>query len=301
MTEFAGEVHPLAAKYAMLPDDEMDDLAAHITENGLEQPCTLDWLGRLVDGRNRVEACRRAGVEPRFVVHPGLTDDKAVARFIRGANNKRRNQSNGQAAATEAFCLVAEGKRRKGRWDRRSISREIRDNRTLYDLLSQAGFILDWAPDLLDQVALGELSIEAAYQSAKAVEDEAKREERARELHEAQLEDLRNNRPDLADLVDADTLQLADALIIRGKERADELKAQRDLEERRRKFTADLEGAIHYLAPLSLYSERTAQITEDFDRRYLLLKDSFDLPTITAAHAALDLIADLILRTENAA
>lgn len=294
---FTGEIHPLAAKYAMLPDDEMGDLAAHIAENGLEQPCTLDWLGRLVDGRNRVEACRRAGIEPQFVVHPKLTDEKSIARYIRGQNNARRNQTTGQRAATDALCLDAEGKRRKGRWLRGS-TKYLGDDKAGEVAIFKAGFILDWAPDLLDQVAVGSLAIEAAYQSAKAVEDEAKREEREAQLQASLLEDLRTHRPDLADLVDAAGLQLADALIIRDKERADELKAQRDLEERRRKFTRDLEGAIHYLAPLSLYPERTAQITGDYDSRHLLL--GIDPRTISAARAALDLIETMI-RTENAA
>jgi ParB-like nuclease domain len=288
MTEFSGEVHPLAAKCRIISDDEMAELVASITENGLKQPLTLDWLGRLADGRNRLRACELAGVEPSFVTDPELTDDKAVARFVRAQNVNRRHMSKGEQAAVDALCLAAEGKRKNGRWVRGS-SENLNYS---HELRAESGFILDWAPDLLDQVAAGTLAIEAAYQSAKAVEDEAKRDERAAELAAAQLADLREHRPDLADLVDADSLPLADALIVRDKERADELKRLRDLEERRRKFTADLGMALHYLAPLALYPERTEQLATDFDPKYLLRP--IEPGTLTAARAAIALIEETI-------
>lgn len=297
MSGFSGEVHPLAAKYALLPDDEMADLVAHIGENGLVQACVLDWRGRLVDGRNRLRACREAGIEPRFVTNPDLTDEKKVARYIRGANNMRRHHSKGQRVASDAICRAAEGKRKNGRWVRDS-GYNPKDSEYSSDYWTWAGFILDWAPALLDQVLAGTLAIESAYQQAKAVEDDAKRDERAKELAAAQLADLREHRPDLADLVDADSLPLADALIVRDKERADELKAQRDAEERRRKFTSDLGMALHYLAPLALYPERTAQLETDFDPKYLLRP--IEAGTLTAARDAIALIEDTI-RTETPA
>lgn len=65
---FTGEIHPLADIFPMMLDDELDDLAADIKANGQQYPIVLDSTGVLIDGRNRLEACRRAGVAPEFQV-----------------------------------------------------------------------------------------------------------------------------------------------------------------------------------------------------------------------------------------
>src|SRR3954447_2894984 len=65
--DFDFDVHPAAAVLPMMSDDELDDLAADIEANGLLHPIVLDADGELlIDGRNRLEACCRAGVEPQF-------------------------------------------------------------------------------------------------------------------------------------------------------------------------------------------------------------------------------------------
>ncbi len=67
MSEFLGEIHPLAARWPMMPADELAALAESIAAEGLMHPLVLDASGRLVDGRNRLEACRLAGRSPRFL------------------------------------------------------------------------------------------------------------------------------------------------------------------------------------------------------------------------------------------
>jgi ParB-like chromosome segregation protein Spo0J len=64
MSELA--VHPVAALFPMLADDELGELAADIKERGLLQPIVLDAEGRVLDGRNRLAACKKVGVEPTF-------------------------------------------------------------------------------------------------------------------------------------------------------------------------------------------------------------------------------------------
>ncbi len=69
MSELA--VHPVAALFPMLSDDELDELAADIKANGLRFPIVHDKEGKtLIDGHNRVEGLRdrwrQAGVpQPR--------------------------------------------------------------------------------------------------------------------------------------------------------------------------------------------------------------------------------------------
>jgi hypothetical protein len=67
MSEFA--VHPAAALFPMLADDELDELVADIKTRGLLQPIVLDAEGCVLDGRNRLAACKKAGVKPDFTTY----------------------------------------------------------------------------------------------------------------------------------------------------------------------------------------------------------------------------------------
>jgi hypothetical protein len=73
-------VHPVAALFPMLADDDLDELAADIKARGLLQPIVLDAGGRVLDGRNRLAACEKAGIEPDFITYAdGDPDGYALA------------------------------------------------------------------------------------------------------------------------------------------------------------------------------------------------------------------------------
>lgn len=287
---FTGEIHPYAARFRLLSDPELDELAESIREDGQEEPIVLDQDGRLLDGRNRLEACSRVGVAPIFTVKR-CTEAQAIG-LIRKANVKRRHDSAGARAMGDAVALHMLGKRRNGRWVRASTKTFVDGDAASAKAIEKAGFILDWRPDLADPVMNDELAIDAAYQQAKAAEDEAKADERAAELAASLLADLRENRPDLADLVEAKALPLDDALVIRDKERAEETARINGIRERRRKFSEGLSGAIHYLAPLALYPDRREQLTSDLDPEAMLMP--IKPADITAARQALDLVAETL-------
>jgi len=98
-------VHPLADAYAMLPDDKLKALAKNIAQPS-EGRCTgqihpiilrkVDGSFELIDGRNRLEACRRAGVKA-FVKVLKL-DDKQAIELVVSLNNQRRQMSHRQQA-----------------------------------------------------------------------------------------------------------------------------------------------------------------------------------------------------------
>ena len=107
--------HPAAEAFPMLGDDELAELAEDIKANGLREPV---WLyddperGRvLLDGRNRLAACERAGVEPTTRVYRGdhPTD------FVVSMNVNRRHMTAGQKAAAAAALepLYAEEARKR--------------------------------------------------------------------------------------------------------------------------------------------------------------------------------------------
>lgn len=93
-----GKVHPVAQLFPLLPDDELDELAADMKANGQLHPITLDHDGTLLDGRNRQEACKRAGIKPVYEMLNG--QDPVV--FILSQNDKRRHMSKGQRAMIAA-------------------------------------------------------------------------------------------------------------------------------------------------------------------------------------------------------
>jgi ParB-like chromosome segregation protein Spo0J len=64
------EIHPAAEALSLLEGEALDALAADIRANGLISPITL-LGGGILDGRNRMRACRAAGVEPRFEAYQG--------------------------------------------------------------------------------------------------------------------------------------------------------------------------------------------------------------------------------------
>lgn len=254
MSEFLGEIHPLAARWPMMPDDELAALAESIAADGLSHPLVLDDQGRLVDGRNRLEACRIAGVSPKYLTPRGLDTEEAVRSYIGRVNAQRRNVSTGQKAMAVADDLAAQtpSKRKNGRWARGSVVGDSQVSKAGWiDAMADAGLVIDWRPDLTDQVIAGEVTLNAAAEQAEAARDAQARAE-AQEKREAELlADLKDNRPDLAALVDEGKLPLEDALTVRDKETAEQRKAEREAEELIQKFSVGVCSAIARLTTLT--------------------------------------------------
>ena len=219
---------------AISADDELAALAESIAASGLIQPISLDAQGRLVDGRNRLAACTLADVEPDFLVNPWLKSDVEIAEFINLRNAQRRNVSTGQKAMAVAEQMAAQGKRKNGRWQRGSVIQEsvLRDDRRDWiESMRLAGLVIDYAPGLASDVIFGALTLNEAFRQAELLRDEKQAAADANRIAREQLADLRDNRPDLADLVDAKKLPLSDALTIREKETAAQRKAEADEDE----------------------------------------------------------------------
>lgn len=182
--------HPYADQFPMLPDAELADLAESIRENGLRQPIVVTTDGLILDGRNRYAACEMAGVEAVTVVYDG--DD--LAEYVIDCNVTRRNMSTGARAMATALVLAADGRREGGRWARDSIGPGSDSPEAFAKAVQRAGVVLDWLPDVAEQVVSGVTPLKAAYvdactkrdavdaeKRAKAIEANRKREETIRE------------------------------------------------------------------------------------------------------------------------
>jgi hypothetical protein len=71
------KIHPAAELFPMLGDAELAELAADSKSNGLRLPIVM-LDGAVLDGRNRLKACKLAGVDPTFVQHDGSNPWRAV-------------------------------------------------------------------------------------------------------------------------------------------------------------------------------------------------------------------------------
>lgn len=163
MSEITG-VHPYADKFPMLPQAELEELAQSIRESGLRQPIVVTVDGLILDGRNRFQACRMAGIEPETVVYEGSD----LAEYVLDANITRRNMTTGQRAMATALVLEADGRRVNGRWKRDSINLTgIRNPARWRQALSNAGAVLDHRHELADLVVKGELALDAAFREAE--------------------------------------------------------------------------------------------------------------------------------------
>ena len=93
-------------------EPELRELADDIRENGLKTPI---WMhdGKLIDGRNRLKACRIAAIEPDIREWSG---HGSLIKFVLSLNLKRRHLTQSQRAA-----IAVELKRR--------LSQEIKDER----------------------------------------------------------------------------------------------------------------------------------------------------------------------------
>lgn len=224
--------HPYADRFPMLGAEELDRLAADIAENGLQHPIILDEDGRILDGRNRWAACEIAGFTPETRLYDG--DDPAA--FVLSANVSRRHMTTGQQAMSTALVLVDAGKRENGRWKRGSLptldSTESRN--TWQAAMTQAGVILDHAPELAEHVVNGEAALDKAFQEAERVRDAVRqrmeREERER-IEEAEARTfIEHHSPDLAAQVGDVFQSYAEAQAVwekRNREEAERIAAQK--------------------------------------------------------------------------
>ena len=194
MSELA--VHPDADIYPMLPGDELAGLAADIKENGLRFSIILDAEGKtLIDGRNRLKACEIAGIEPRFERLNG-EDPKA---FIVSANLARRDMTKSQKAIALAMHYPEPDKPGRGRKGKALETSGFSRQR-----LGQARTILAYSPDIARAVLAGSQLFDKALEEVKA-------EQSKLTSAESQLIRLREEAPDLADLVAEERLLIAEA------------------------------------------------------------------------------------------
>lgn len=81
------EFHPVCAVFDMMEGEEFKALVSDIREHGLIEPI-LTYQGKIIDGRNRYQACIHTGIEPRFQEWKG---DESLFSLVVSLNLHRRH------------------------------------------------------------------------------------------------------------------------------------------------------------------------------------------------------------------
>ena len=174
--------HPACLAFPELPKDELQSLAADIKKHGLLNAITL-LNNQILEGRSRYKACKIAGVEPHFVEWAGTG---SPTEWVISQNLIRRHLTSSQRAvvALELLPLLeAEAKDRQrlscGRGKKgvkkssnsttngRATETAARMTHSNFSYVAAAKDIKEHAPELLDGVRDGRLSIPEAKMLAK--------------------------------------------------------------------------------------------------------------------------------------
>jgi hypothetical protein len=121
------KVHPAAARFPLLDENRLQEMADRIAQRGLQQPIVLTADGQtLVDGRNRYLACQIAGVKPTFSKLPERFTDLEIIEYIETANLERRDLNPGQRAMivlefAPELEAAAKDRQRKAGGDKKSV------------------------------------------------------------------------------------------------------------------------------------------------------------------------------------
>lgn len=169
--------HPAADIFPMMTDGELSSLSSDILNHGQHEPILLIEENRetlILDGRNRYEACRRAGVQPKTKIWLG---DDPIA-FVWSRNAERRHLSESQRAMIgERFATLKHGGDRKSadikasgdalmsdRSSQESAAKLVGVSRTLVQRARKVR--AKGAPELVAAVESGTVSVTAAAEVA---------------------------------------------------------------------------------------------------------------------------------------
>jgi hypothetical protein len=237
------EVHPAAQIFPLMGQKELESLAEDIKANGLRQSVVLTADGKLLDGRNRLAACKLAGVEPTTVSSNG---DDPVALVV-SLNVKRRSMTAGQRAvsAAEAWPLIGNNANKRASTDRYKILTGMFDVSQKY--VQQARAIVEHAPDLAGQVKSGLMTMTAALEELGTREREVREREEEAARRETVKQRMRDEHADLLEAMERDEMDIVEAMAkVAEREEAARVAAL-DEEQSRRVLTESLGRAVEIL------------------------------------------------------
>jgi len=152
------EYHELANLFPLMDENQYSDLVADIKENGLIESIILHE-GKILDGRNRYNACNDAGVEPNFVEYEG----EDALSYVISLNLNRRHLNESQRAMIGARLANMRGRRKVDQLDHfsnKDVSEKL--NVGLASVKRAKQVQKEGIEDLQKSVETGKVSVSAA-------------------------------------------------------------------------------------------------------------------------------------------
>ncbi len=175
MTELT--VHPLAEAFPQIEGSDFDEFVEDIRAHGVREPITI-YEGQILDGRNRYRAAREVGVECPIAEYNGSDP----IGFVISLNIRRRHLKPSQRSMVAGHLANLKKGQTKAVADRQTCPSEPAPvtNKEAADLLnvsersvkSARSVMEEGAPNVVQAVKEGEVSVSAAAKAVKAVPKE---------------------------------------------------------------------------------------------------------------------------------
>jgi len=164
------EYHELANLFPMMEQSQYEDLVADIKENGLIESIILHE-GKILDGRNRYNACIDSNVVPNFVEYEG----EDALSYVISLNLNRRHLNESQRAMIGANLANMKGRRKVDQLDHFS-NKDVAEklNVGLGSIKRAKKVQKEGIEDLQKSVEAGKVSVSAASDIAKLTPEQQK-------------------------------------------------------------------------------------------------------------------------------
>jgi N6-adenosine-specific RNA methylase IME4/ParB-like chromosome segregation protein Spo0J len=182
------EAHEEAYIFPQIEGKEFDKLVDDIKANGLLNPIVL-YQGKILDGRNRFNACLEAGIQPLFVEYDG----DSPREYVISLNLTRRHLTESQRALVSAKLADMKSGTRTDTPKTNSSEVSIQDASKLLNvgtsITKQAKVVLREAPqEDIEAIERGELTVNKAIGNLKKKARLADLQKQAEEISQ-----LKNN------------------------------------------------------------------------------------------------------------
>ena len=183
MNELDRRYHEVSNLFPLMDGEEYELLKADIAANGLLEPIWLHPDQSIIDGRNRHRACIETETPMRFRTWNGKG---SLVSFVVSLNLHRRHLNSGQCAAIalDAEAMIAkeiaeqEQQRKRGETTYEIFHKSLSSSRdalqeaadlfgTNRHYVSDAKRLQQEAPDLLERVKAGEITMPTAIREAR--------------------------------------------------------------------------------------------------------------------------------------
>ena len=170
------KAHPYADIFPLLEGEEFTALVASVRASGLVHPIVL-FEGKILDGRNRWNACKAAGVAPRFREFDSAADGDPL-EFVVVTNLRRRHRTPSQCAMVGAdLATMRQGARTDLRHPSASLPEVSQAQAWRLSTASERGvrsavFVKKkGSGDLVQAVRAGKIAVSLAAKLASAPEE----------------------------------------------------------------------------------------------------------------------------------